>query len=182
MLRWTQFVRRQYAPRRDGCAELCYHVAPKNELGDMMMTRASGILIPLAAFAFSPSGLSAQPAQAETNAVSCSRLNVNGRKPGELTVSVNGTTIGTFHGEAGVHQDLEPRMQAGINRVRLSFAAPGEPGRSELRQSCGASHRESQAHATQSSACNRPPTACPRRPRSITSRAEGWWSRGESNP
>ena len=93
-----------------------------------MMTRASGILIPLAAFAFSPSGLSAQPAQAETNAVSCSRLNVNGRKPGELTVSVNGTTIGTFHGEAGVHQDLEPRMRAGINRVRLSFAAPGEPG------------------------------------------------------
>ena len=93
-----------------------------------MMTRATGILIPLAAFAFSPSGLLAQPTQAETNAISCSRLNVNGRKPGELTVSVNGTNVGTFHGEAGVHQDLEPRMRPGINRVRLSFAAPGEPG------------------------------------------------------
>lgn len=74
------------------------------------------------------SGLSAHATQAEANAVSCSRLNVNGTKPGELTVSVNGTTVGTFYGEAGVYQDLERRMQPGINRVRLSFAAPGEAG------------------------------------------------------
>jgi hypothetical protein len=65
----------------------------------------------------------------EASAVSCSRLNVNGRKPGEsLTVSVNGATVGTFSGEAGVYQDLEPRMKTGVNQVRLSFAAPGEPG------------------------------------------------------
>ena len=70
----------------------------------------------------------AHVAQAETDAVSCTKLNVNGRKPGELTVSVNGSTVGTFHGEAGVYQDLGPRMRPGINRVRLSFAAPGEPG------------------------------------------------------
>ncbi|HEY9555066.1 hypothetical protein [Allosphingosinicella sp.] len=67
----------------------------------------------------------------ETSAVSCSKLNVNGRKPGEsLTVSVNGTTVGTFYGDAGVYLALEPRMRPGVNRVRLSFAAPGEPGRS----------------------------------------------------
>lgn len=66
--------------------------------------------------------------QTEADAVSCSRLNVNGTKPGELTVSVNGITVGTFHGEAGVYQNLEQRMRPGINRVRLSFAAPGETG------------------------------------------------------
>ena len=75
--------------------------------------------------------LQAAPAlagQAESSAVSCSRLNVNGTKPGELTVSVNGTTVGTFYGTDGVYQDLERRMQPGVNRVRLSFAEPGEPG------------------------------------------------------
>ena len=72
--------------------------------------------------------LSAQATEPETNAVSCSRLNVNGTKPGELTVSVDGTTVGTFHGDAGVYQDLERRMRPGINRARLSFAAPGQPG------------------------------------------------------
>jgi hypothetical protein len=88
----------------------------------------SGSVILVVALALPLSGLSALGTQAETTAVSCSRLNVNGTKPGELTVSVNGTTVGTFYGEAGVYQDLEPRMQPGINRVRLTFAAPGEPG------------------------------------------------------
>ena len=73
-------------------------------------------------------GLSAQATPTETNAISCTKLNVNGVKPGDLTVSVNGTTVGAFQGEAGVYQDLESRMRPGINRVRLSFAAPGEPG------------------------------------------------------
>ena len=72
----------------------------------------------------------AQVPQSETSAVSCSKLNVNGRKPGELTVSVNGTTVGTFYGDEGVYQKLETRMRPGLNRVRLSFATPGEPGRS----------------------------------------------------
>lgn len=67
-------------------------------------------------------------AQADTSAVSCSRLNVNGTKPGDLTVKINGTTVGTFYGEDGVYQDLERRMQPGINRVSLTFAGPGEPG------------------------------------------------------
>ena len=74
------------------------------------------------------SGLSAHATQAEATAVSCSKLNVNGTKPGHLTVSVNGATVGTFHGEAGVYQNLEPRMRPGVNRVQLTFAAPGEPG------------------------------------------------------
>lgn len=86
------------------------------------------ILVSLVPLALPHSALSANATQAQTNAVSCSRLNVNGTKPGELTVSVNGTAVGTFHGEAGVHQNLEPRMRPGINRIRLSFAAPGEPG------------------------------------------------------
>jgi len=67
-------------------------------------------------------------AQAQAAAVSCTRLNVNGTKPGELTVSVNGATVGSFYGEAGVYKDLETNMRPGVNRVRLSFAAPGEPG------------------------------------------------------
>ena len=92
------------------------------------MKPVSGIMTSVVALALPLSGLSALATQAEPNAVSCSRLNVNGTKPGELTVSVNGTTVGTFYGEAGVYQDLEPRMRPGINRVRLSFAAPGEPG------------------------------------------------------
>ena len=92
------------------------------------MKPVSGIMTSVVALALPFSGLSALATQAEPNAVSCSRLNVNGTKPGELTVSVNGTTVGTFYGEAGVYQDLEPRMRPGINRVRLSFAAPGEPG------------------------------------------------------
>jgi hypothetical protein len=73
-------------------------------------------------------GVPAHSAQSQSSAISCSRLNVNGTKPGELTVSVNGATVGTYSGDAGVYQDLEQRMQPGINRVRLSFAAPGEPG------------------------------------------------------
>ena len=92
------------------------------------MKPVSGIMTSVVALALPLSGLSALATQAEPNAVSCSRLNVNGTKPGELTVSVNGTTVGTFYGEAGVYHDLEPRMRPGINRVRLSFAAPGEPG------------------------------------------------------
>ena len=86
-------------------------------------------------FALPVSGLLAQqgavaPAAAspETRAVSCSRLNVNATLPGELTVSVNGIIVGTFYGDAGVYQDLEPRMRPGVNRVRLSFAAPGKAG------------------------------------------------------
>jgi hypothetical protein len=92
------------------------------------------VSIVLIALPVSPSSAqqkAANPAAApsETSAVSCSRLNVNGRKPGDsLTVIVNGVTVGTFSGEAGVYQNLEPRMRPGINRVRLSFAAPGEPG------------------------------------------------------
>ena len=89
-------------------------------------------------FALPVSGLSAQPgavapaaAGPETRAVSCSRLNVNATSPGELTVSVNGIVVGTHYGDAGVYQDLEPRMRPGLNRVRLSFAAPG--GEAELR-------------------------------------------------
>lgn len=92
---------------------------------------ASVVLITLPASAsWALQGASDAAAEtSEPSAVSCSRLNVNGRKPGEsLTVSVNGVTVGTFFGEAGVHQDLEPRMRPGVNRVRLSFAAPGEPG------------------------------------------------------
>ena len=92
------------------------------------MKLASILSISFLLFGLPLSGLSAQPTQAETNAINCTKLNVNGVKPGELTVSVNGTTVGTFQGEAGVYQDLEPRMRPGINRVRLSFAAPGEPG------------------------------------------------------
>ena len=83
-------------------------------------------------FALPVSGLMAQqgavaPAAAspETRAVSCSRLNVNATSPGELTVSVNGIVVGTHYGDAGVYQDLEPRMKPGVNRVRLSFAASG---------------------------------------------------------
>jgi hypothetical protein len=86
-----------------------------------------GFLISVVTLAL-PLSAQAPATQAERNAVSCSRLNVNGTKPGELTVSVNGTTVGTFYGEAGVYQDLEARMRPGINRIRLSFAAPGEPG------------------------------------------------------
>ena len=91
-------------------------------------------------FALPVSGLLAQqgavaPAAAspETRAVSCSRLNVNATSPGELTVSVNGIVVGTFYGDAGVYQDLEPRMKPGVNRVRLSFAAPGKGTGAELR-------------------------------------------------
>lgn len=94
----------------------------------MAMKRVLRISMSVVLFALPHSALSAHVTQAETNAVSCSRLNVNGTKPGELTVSVNGTIVGTFHGEAGVYQDLESRMRPGINRVRLSFAAPYEPG------------------------------------------------------
>ena len=79
------------------------------------------------------SGLLAQPgavapaaAGPETRAVSCNRLNVNATSPGELTVSVNGIVVGTHYGDAGVYQDLEPRMRPGLNRVRLSFAAPSD--------------------------------------------------------
>jgi hypothetical protein len=72
--------------------------------------------------------LPAQAIQSQVSAVSCARLNVNGTKPGELTVSVNGATVGVYSGDEGVYQDLERRMQPGINRVRLSFASPGDTG------------------------------------------------------
>jgi hypothetical protein len=86
------------------------------------------MLISIVALALPRAGSAGETPPSATNAVSCSRLNVNGTKPGELTVSVNGTNVGTFQGDAGVYQDLEPRMQPGINRVRLTFAAAGEPG------------------------------------------------------
>jgi len=71
----------------------------------------------------------AHSAQAGSSAISCTRLNVNATKPGDgLTVSVNGATVGSYSGSAGVYQDLERRMQPGDNRVGLTFAAPGEPG------------------------------------------------------
>jgi len=91
------------------------------------MKRHLGSLL-VVPFAAALAGPAAHAVAAETSAVSCSRLNVNGTKPGELTISVNGATVGTFHGEAGVYQDLEKRMQPGLNKVRLSFATPGEPG------------------------------------------------------
>ena len=45
-----------------------------------------------------------------------------------IACAINGVTVGAFSGEAGVYQGLEARMQPGVNRVRLSFSAPGEPG------------------------------------------------------
>ena len=91
-------------------------------------------------FALPVSGLLAQPgavapavAGPETRAVSCSALNVNATLPDELTVSVNGIVVGTHYGDAGVYQDLEPRMRPGVNRVRLSFAAPSKGAEAELR-------------------------------------------------
>lgn len=66
--------------------------------------------------------------QAAPSAISCSRLNVNGTKPGDLTVSVNGATVGKYYGTDGVYQDLEKRMAPGLNNVRLTFAGPGDPG------------------------------------------------------
>ena len=102
--------------------------------------KSSSLLSTVILFALPVSGLSAQqgavaPAGAspETRAVSCSRLNVNATSPGELTVSVNGIVVGTFYGDAGVYQDLEPRMVPGVNRVRLSFGAPGKGAQAELR-------------------------------------------------
>ncbi len=91
---------------------------------------ASFILLALPLSGSWAMGTQAQAAKApEANAVSCARLNVNGRLPGEgLTVSVNGTTVGTFNGEAGVYQDLETRMRPGPNRIGLTFAAPGKMG------------------------------------------------------
>jgi hypothetical protein len=73
-------------------------------------------------------GVPAHSAQSQSSAISCARLNVNGTKPGELTVSVNGATVGVYSGDEGVYQDLERRMQPGVNRVRLSFAGPGDTG------------------------------------------------------
>ena len=68
-------------------------------------------------------------AQPGSSAISCTRLNVNATKPGDaLTVSVNGATVGSYSGDAGVYQDLEQRMRPGVNRVTLTFAAPYEKG------------------------------------------------------
>ena len=73
--------------------------------------------------------LQSGPAEAQAGAISCTRLNVNATKPGEgLTVLVNGAAVGSYSGDAGVYQDLEQRMQPGVNRVTLSFAAPYEKG------------------------------------------------------
>src|SRR3546814_14085013 len=50
----------------------------------------------------------------ETSAVSCSKLNVNGRKPGEsLPVRVTGQTAGTLYGDAGVYPALQQRLGPG---------------------------------------------------------------------
>jgi len=71
-------------------------------------------------------GPAAAPSPA-SNAVRCKRLNVNGSgftPTTVLTVTVNGTTVGTFNAYA----DLERHMRPGVNRVGLSFAAPGPTG------------------------------------------------------
>ena len=59
----------------------------------------------------------------------CRRLNVNGSQivaGATLTVTVNGTAVATFDGNA--YADLEPFMLPGPNRVALAFAGPGGPG------------------------------------------------------
>ena len=62
-------------------------------------------------------------------AVMCRRLSVSGSAivaGSTLTVTVNGTVVGTFDGNAS--GDLENQMQPGLNVVRLSFAAAGTSG------------------------------------------------------
>lgn len=73
-------------------------------------------------------GPAAAPAPT-SNAVRCKRLNVNGAgfTPATvLTVTVNGTVVGTF--SANTYADLERRMRPGPNRVGLAFAAAGTTG------------------------------------------------------
>jgi hypothetical protein len=62
-------------------------------------------------------------------AVSCRKLSVNGSNivPGStLTVTVNGAAVGSHDQSAS--GELGPHMKPGLNRVGLSFAAPGEMG------------------------------------------------------
>jgi hypothetical protein len=64
-----------------------------------------------------------------TNVVRCKRLNVNGSgfaATTVLTVTVNGETVSTFN--ANAYGDLERYMRPGVNRVVLSFNAPGGTG------------------------------------------------------
>jgi hypothetical protein len=73
-------------------------------------------------------GASATPGAA-ANAIRCTRLNVNGSgftAGALLTVTVNGTTVGTFNDNT--YQDLERFMRPGVNRVGLAFAEPGAGG------------------------------------------------------
>lgn len=73
--------------------------------------------------------VAAQAAAPEPPAVSCRKLSVNGSNivPGStLTVTVNGAPV-SVHDESA-SGEIGPQMQPGMNRVGLSFAAPGKMG------------------------------------------------------
>jgi hypothetical protein len=71
----------------------------------------------------------ANAATSATSGIPCRKLSVNGSNivPGStLTVTVNGTPVARHDQHAS--GELGQHMEPGLNRVGLSFAAPGEMG------------------------------------------------------
>ncbi|TFI57572.1 hypothetical protein E2493_14485 [Sphingomonas parva] len=74
------------------------------------------------------------PAAAPAAGPACRKLNLNGSSitpEAALTVTVNGTTVGTF--EENAYSDLETFMRPGANTIGIAFRAPGPGASAELR-------------------------------------------------